>query len=174
LSGERRIASDTGPLITLEKLSNGYRFIRLLYDKILIPRVVLEELVQGQFLDSRAYIGHYGIADLLQVVDVQGDREILGGELLDSGELKAIQLALEAGLPLLIEEEAGRQVARQMGLQFSGVAGQILHAFRTGLIPAAEAAEMLGELFRAGRINRKIYEGLLEAVRGTSDPRPPA
>jgi predicted nucleic acid-binding protein len=166
LSGERRIASDTGPLITLEKLSNGYRFIRLLYDKILIPRVVLEELVQGQFLDSRAYIEHYGIADLLQVVDVQGDREIPGGELLDAGELKAIQLALEADLPLLIEEEAGRQVARQLGLQFSGVAGQILRAFRTDLVPASEAAVMLGELFRAGRINRKIYEGLLEAVRG--------
>lgn len=75
MTGERRIASDTGPLITLEKLSNGYRFIRLLYDKILIPRVVLEELVQGQFLDSRAYIEHYGIADLLHFVDVQGDRE---------------------------------------------------------------------------------------------------
>jgi len=166
LTGERRIASDTGPLITLEKLSNGYRFIRLLYDKILIPRVVLEELVQGQFLDSRAYIEHYGIADLLRVVDVQGNREIPGGELLDSGELKAIQLALEEGLPLLIEEEAGRQVARQLGLQFSGVAGQILRAFRTGLVPATEAAEMLEELFRTGRINKRIYEGSMEVVRG--------
>lgn len=73
MTGERRIASDTGPLITLEKLSNGYRFIRLLYDKILIPRVVLEELIQGQFLDSRAYLEHYGIADLLQVVGGTAD-----------------------------------------------------------------------------------------------------
>lgn len=155
MTGERRIASDTGPLITLEKLSNGYRFIRLLYDKILIPRVVLEELVQGQFLNSRAYTEHYGIADLLHVVDVQGEWAIPGGELLDSGELKAIQLALETGLPLLIEEEAGRHVAQQLGLQFSGVAGQILSAFRTGLIPAAEAAEMLGELFRAAGSTRR-------------------
>jgi hypothetical protein len=38
LSDERKTASDTGPLITLEKLSDGYRFIRLLYDRIIIPR----------------------------------------------------------------------------------------------------------------------------------------
>jgi hypothetical protein len=56
LEGERRIASDMGPLITLEKLSNGYRFIRLFYDKILIPRIVLEELALGQFLNSGAYL----------------------------------------------------------------------------------------------------------------------
>lgn len=165
MTGERRIASDTGPLITLEKLSNGYRFIRLLYDKILIPRVVLEELVQGQFLDTHAYLDHYGIADLLQVVDIQGDREIPGGTLLDAGELKAIQLALETGLPLLIEEEAGRQVARELGLQLSGVVGQILHALRSDLLPAAEAAEMLDELLQSGRINRKIYEGSMDMIR---------
>lgn len=79
---------------------------------------------------------------------------------------KAIQLALETGLPLLIEEEAGRQVARQLGLQFSGVVGQILLAFRNGLLPAAEAAEMLDELLHSGRINRKIHEGSMNVVRG--------
>lgn len=40
----RRIVSDTGLLISLEKLSDGYRFIRLLYDRILIPAAVLHEL----------------------------------------------------------------------------------------------------------------------------------
>jgi len=38
LTERRETVSDTGPLITLEKLSDGYRFIRLLYDKIIIPR----------------------------------------------------------------------------------------------------------------------------------------
>ncbi|HZI74350.1 MAG TPA: hypothetical protein VFD73_10065 [Gemmatimonadales bacterium] len=169
MTGERCIASDTGPLITLEKLGGGFRFIRLLYDKILIPRVVLEELVQGQFLSPRAYIEHYGIADLLEVVEAQEAREIPGGELLDAGEIKAIQLALERGLPLLIEEEAGRQVARHLGLHISGVAGQILHAFRTSVIPGAEAAEMLGELLQAGCINKRIYEGSMDVVRGKRD-----
>ena len=72
MSGERETASDTGPLITLEKLGDGFRFIRLLYDKIVIPRTVLDELTQGQSLSHQAYLEHYGIEDLLEIVETQG------------------------------------------------------------------------------------------------------
>jgi predicted nucleic acid-binding protein len=164
LSGDREIASDTGPLITLEKLSDGYRLIRLLYDKIVIPRAVLDELTQGQFLSPQAYLKHYGIEDLLEVVENRTDLEVPGVELLDAGEREAVQTALERGLPLLIEEEAGRQCARSLGLQISGIAGQIVKAFRAGLIPGQEAQDKLQELLAAGRINRKIHLALTEAV----------
>jgi predicted nucleic acid-binding protein len=164
LSSERETVSDTGPLITLEKLSDGYRFIRLLYDKIIIPRTVLDELVQGQFLSPQAYLEHYGIEDLLDIVDIRGDLEVPGVELLDIGEREAIQAALERGLPLLIEEEAGRQCARSLGLQISGIAGQIVKAFRAGLISSREAQDKLRELFEAGRINRKLHTALTTAV----------
>lgn len=165
MSSERETVSDTGPLITLEKLSDGYRFIRLLYDKIIIPRTVLDELVQGQFLSPQAYLEHYGIEDLLDIVDIRGDLEVPGGELLDIGEREAIQAALERGLPLLIEEEAGRHCGRSLGLQISGIAGQIVKAFRAGLISSREAQDKLRELFEAGRINRKLHTALTTAVR---------
>lgn len=165
MSGERETASDTGPLITLEKLSDGYRFIRLLYDRIIIPRTVLDELVQGQFLSPQAYLEHYGIEDLLEVVETRANLEVPGVELLDGGERGAIQTALERGLPLLIEEEAGRHCARSLGLQISGIAGQIVKAFRAGLISSREAQDKLRELFEAGRINRKIHAALAAAVR---------
>lgn len=165
MSKEREIASDTGPLITLEKLSAGHRFIRLLYEKIIVPPTVLDELVQGHFVSSQAYLGHYGIEDLLEVVPVRGDREMPGGDFLDAGERDAIQVALEQGLPLLIEEEAGRQHARSLGLQISGIAGQIVKAFRAGLISNREAQEKLRELLDAGRINRKIHAALTATVR---------
>ncbi|HSK81362.1 MAG TPA: hypothetical protein VLQ45_33220 [Thermoanaerobaculia bacterium] len=165
MTGERETASDTGPLITLEKLSDGYRFIRLLYDKILIPRTVLGELVQGQFLSAQVYLEHYGVEDLLEVVETRGDLEGPGVDLLDVGEREAIQVALERGLPLLIEEEAGRQCARSLGLQISGIAGQVVKAFRAGLISSREAQDKLQELFEAGRINRKIHAALTAAVR---------
>ena len=94
MSGERDTASDTGSLITLEKLSDGYgyRFIRLLYDKIVIPRSVLDELTQGQFLSPQAYLEHYEIAALLEVVEPQGTLEVPGGEVLDIGERQASRL----------------------------------------------------------------------------------
>ena len=104
MTERRETVSDTGPLITLEKLSDGYRFIRLLYGKVIIPRTVLDELTQGQFLSPQAYLEHYRIEDLLEVVEARGDLEVPEVELLDAGEREAIQIALERGLPLLIEE----------------------------------------------------------------------
>ncbi len=160
----RETASDTGPLISLEKLSDGYRFIRLLYDKIVVPRTVLDELTQGQFLSPDAYLKHYGIEDLLEIVENRSDLEMPGVDLLDAGEREAIQTALERKLPLLIEEEAGRQCARHLGLQISGIAGQVVKAFRAGLIASREAQDKLQELLEAGRINRKIHAALAEAI----------
>ena len=95
MSGGREIVSDTGPLITLEKLIDGFRFIRLLYDKVVIPR----------------------------------------------------------------------QCARRLGIQISGIAGQVVKALRSGLISNQEAQDKLRELFEAGRISRKIHAALTETVR---------
>jgi predicted nucleic acid-binding protein len=155
LSQERHVVSDTGPLISLEKLGDGYRLLRLLYDRVLIPPSVLAELIHGQFVDEHAYMEHYGISGFLEVVEVQNDRALPESALLDLGESDAIRLALERSLPLLIEEEAGRRIAQQLGLHISGIAGQAFKAFRTGKIPSGEAQGKLRELLGAGRIQQK-------------------
>ncbi|MEX2578507.1 MAG: hypothetical protein WD342_05565, partial [Verrucomicrobiales bacterium] len=46
----------------------------------------------------------------------------------DLGERQAIALTIELNLPLLIEEEAGRTVGRRLGIEISGIAGQLLRA----------------------------------------------
>ena len=84
---------------------------------------------------------------------------------MDAGERGAIQTALKRRLPLLIEEEAGRQYARSLGLRISGCAGQVVKAFRLGLISSREAQDKLRQLFEAGRINRKIHAALTATVR---------
>ena len=86
-------------------------------------------------------------------------------EILDQGERDAILLALKKKLPLLIEEEAGREAAQRLGLKISGIAGQILQAFRQHLIDLYEAEKKLYVLYDAGRINKRIYEGLKEIMR---------
>jgi predicted nucleic acid-binding protein len=95
---------------------------------------------------------------------VSQPHELPEAERLHEGETQAIQLALELQLPLLIEETVGRRVAQSVGLQISGIAGQIIKAFRQSIIAAADAQDKLSELLRAGRINRKIYEALLAAL----------
>lgn len=167
MSQNRHVVSDTGPLISLEKLGDGYSLLRLLYDQILIPPSVLAEVIHGQFIDEHAYTEHYGISGFLKVVEVQGNRALPESELLDPGETAAIRLALERNLPLLIEEEAGRRVAQGLGLHISGIAGQIFKAFRTGALPSGEAQDKLRALLEAGRINKKIYNSLNGALRGS-------
>lgn len=52
----RSIVSDTGLLISLEKISGGYRFIRRLYDRLLVPPAVLKELAAWAFESEAAYL----------------------------------------------------------------------------------------------------------------------
>jgi len=51
-----------------------------------------------------------------------------------------------------------------VGIQISGIAGQILKAFRQGIISATAGQAKLSELLRAGRINRQIYDALLASL----------
>src|SRR4030095_5990305 len=99
----RRIVSNTGPLSSLEKLQQGYDFIRLLYDTIIIPPGVLDEVAEGQFATPHVYLQHYDIVDLIEVHTVSRSEQLPEAARLHVGEAQAIQLARELVLPLLIE-----------------------------------------------------------------------
>ncbi len=167
----RRIVSDTGPLISLEKISGGYRFIRGLYDQLLVPPAVLHELAAGAFESEAAYLRHYEIGDLIEVrVPTQSESEGAVTRRLDEGERQALRLALETGLPLLVEEQAGREVARELDLKISGIAGQVLRAVRISVVSPAEGNEMLVQLKVRGRINRQVFEAVRSAINEAVQP----
>lgn len=57
---------------------------------------------------------------------------------LDKGEASAIALALEKSNPLLlIDEQKGRRIANELGIQITGSLGIILAAKQMGLIDSA-------------------------------------
>jgi predicted nucleic acid-binding protein len=126
---------------------------------------VLSEVAEGQFENPQAYLQYYSIIDLLEIRAVSQPHALPEAERLHEGKKQAIQLALELQLPLLIEETVGRRVAQSVGIQISGIAGQIIKALRQNVISATEASSKLSELLRAGRINRKIYDALLKSRR---------
>jgi predicted nucleic acid-binding protein len=157
------VVSDTSPLISLEKLENGYQFIKQLYGQIFVPKIVIEELYQGEFLNWHDYQCFYCIGDGFTIVDQELEiLPILEG--LDAGEQQAIQLAYNLQLPLLIEEEKGRKIAQELGIKFSGIAGQILKANRENLMTAEDSRKKLGELLKAGRIGKKMYNELVNII----------
>jgi hypothetical protein len=132
----------------------------------------MDELVAGQFETKDAYLRHFDAEDLVLVKPLVAPSSIEIEEVedktehLDKGEREAIRLALELELPLLIEEEAGRRVARELGLHISGIAGQLLKAVREEEISGDDASSKLTELRRAGRINRQIFEAVGAAIKG--------
>jgi predicted nucleic acid-binding protein len=159
----KRVVSDTSPLISLEKIDGGYTLFRQLYDTVLVPPAVLRELAAGPFESKEAYLSHFGIDDLLRVeMPERSERDKT--EHLDPGEREAIALALEFDLPLLIEEEAGRTLARELGIRISGIAGQILQAVREEIIGVDRANRMLVALKKKGRINQRVFESVKSAI----------
>ncbi len=164
------IVSDTGPLISLEKLENGYQFIRQFYEQMFVPKIVIEELYQGQFSNWSDYQKFYNVGDCLTIIEEKlSILPIL--DALDAGEQQAIQLAYNRQLPLLIEEEKGRKIAQELGLKFSGIAGQILKAYRQNLITAEDGTKKLGELLKAGRIGKKMYYELIKQINLSSQAK---
>jgi predicted nucleic acid-binding protein len=159
----KRVVSDTSPLISLEKIEEGHTFLRQFHDEVLVPPAVLRELAAGPFENEEAYLTHFGIDDLLRV-EMPERSEWDKTKHLDPGEREAIALALECDLPLLIEEEAGRTLAREFGIRISGIAGQILQAVREEIIGADRANRMLVALKRKGRINQQVFESVKRAI----------
>lgn len=153
----KSIVCDTGALISLEKISHGYVFIEKLYNKLLIPPKVLEE-VACSYNYSNEYLTTHNISHLVEVVK---DFSIIPNlDSLDDGEIEAISLAKSLNLELLIEERDGRIIAQKLGLKISGIAGQIIKAFKNGLIDQTEVLYKLHELYKQHRINSILYEEL--------------
>lgn len=159
----KTIVSDTGPLISLEKIRDGYRFIRKLYDKIIVPSVVLGELAVF-YSESARYLEKFDIVDLMEVCDDYRIQDIPGVEKLDPGEARAISLAAKLKSRLLIEERDGRKIAQKAGLEISGIAGRILFARKMNIIETVDARNKLRDLYENHRINLSLFNELSKRV----------
>ena len=93
-----RVVCDTGPLISLEKLDDGFSFIRKMYHTILVPPAVIEELTEG-YDSPTHYLDQYEISDLIRVQQIDSLAPLEQQNRLHRGEVEAISLALKAQLP---------------------------------------------------------------------------
>ena len=154
------VASDTGPLISLEKLQTGYWLLKQLYTSLLIPPIVMQELMAGTDHTPEHYCKHYQITDFLTIIEPTTTFQHTDNITLHEGEIQAIALALEHQCPLLIEEHAGRTVAASLNIKLSGIAGQILKCYRCNIIAAETAETEWLNLRRSGRIGKNLHQSL--------------
>ena len=140
-----RVVVNATPLIALALLDR-LELLRQMFDEILVPAAVYEEVVvKGA---GRTGADAVGQADWLQVVSPQTASTIepmlLG---LDAGEMDVLLLAREQDPDwVLIDERLGRRVAQAMGLPVKGTLGILLAAVLAGLLSKSEALDGLHQL----------------------------
>ena len=119
------VVTDAGPLMVFSKL-NALHLLRQLYQRVLVPLTVYEETVekgtQQGFEDARRlrlFLQH----NQWELIEVHNIPATIHSATLDRGEKEAIALALSQSAILLIDEERGREIARQQGLTVRGSLG---------------------------------------------------
>jgi predicted nucleic acid-binding protein len=161
------VVSDTSPISYLV-LTRTEEAIPELYGEVLVPEAVHRELVhpngpdvvRERISDSPAGIKEEtvgsGNGERSRGKEEPGDLQDL-----DPGEREAIRLSVqeEAGL-LLIDERAGRTVARMYGIKVTGTIGVLGAATQKGLIDPGRAVRDLRQTsFRA---SADLYRWLLD------------
>lgn len=76
------------------------------------------------------------------------------------GELEALALAMERGLPVLLEDGDALKVAKAAGLKFVGIGGLVLAAVRRGAVGRGDRGPP-----DRNRLTRRLRDALAAEIR---------
>ena len=157
------VVSNTSPLINLAAVGQ-LDLLSKLYDKIIIPQAVYDEIIGMGAGQTGAY--EVSRLDWIEVRQVTNRPMATTLEAdLDIGEAEAVVLSieLEANL-LLIDERKGRTLAERLGIRHIGLLGVLVNAKRDGLI--SEVRPIMDLLMtKAGFwIRTELYHHILKTV----------
>jgi len=153
------VVSNTSPLIFLVKIDR-LPLLSALYEQIVIPRAVIEEIESKSTADTRRirrwrdqsgiYVRSAPVAALEQLPSDVG-----------SGERAVIALGLDLGPDLvLLDDQEGRRIARDHQLTVKGTIGVLVEAREAGHI--ASLRSELNRLVDAGLwISEAFYDRLV-------------
>ncbi len=148
-SGRRLVLADASPLIALS-IVEGLGWSRALLGEITTTSTVLREIAPGAGRPGEHAILEAVRKRRIRVVEDEPMEPAF--EALDAGEATLLRHAVHSHLPclILIDERAGRRVARELGFAVIGTAGLLIQAKRRGMIAAVRPAleRMLANEFR--------------------------
>ncbi len=150
------VVGDASVFIALQRIGDQ-DLLRRLYGEVHVPAAVWHEVFSSETHDGSIVSPDW----LVRHVIAPRSSGSLWPESLDAGEAEAILLACE--LPadlLLLDEAAGRAVARRLVLNVTGVVGLLIEAKRQGKIAAVKPC--LEQLRASGFwLGDKVFEEAL-------------
>ena len=163
------VISNATPLIYLAK-SGSLKLLKKLFDSILIPKEVYEEVVvkgKEEGFSDALVVEEQIEKGWISIEDLGSDEKLVEHATeLDKGETAVIKLAREKDGPLLlIDDAAGRQIAKSFGLEVKGTLYVILRAYKEGYLTKDQSRDILDEIISAGfRISSEQYSYLLRRL----------
>jgi len=129
------VVCNTSPLLVLANIQR-LGLLTQLYARLVIPGAVCDEI--GAKADDAAAQMQALVATPLVTVQRATPQTLAGLPVdLGPGEREAIALALETAADLVVlDDQAGRRLARARGLQVTGTVGVLIEARSRGLLPA--------------------------------------
>ncbi len=135
----RIVIIDSSPLIGLA-IVDGLQWLPAIFGAVYLPETVKKEVLPDKNAQGKTAIAHAIDVGWLTIWP-EPIKPLLDIDL-DAGETDCINVAL--GHPdkslLIMDERAGRAVAKEKGLSVTGTAAIIGLAKKQGLIPSAKAA----------------------------------
>jgi predicted nucleic acid-binding protein len=127
------IVSDTSPIRALDFLAQLPLLARM-FDSVLMPPAVRDELLTPRRRFRAISLEEIPGACLRAPTNRERVEEL--SRELQLGECEAIALAEEIPAKLLIDERAGRMIAKKLGIPLTGVIGILIEAKSRGMVPA--------------------------------------
>ena len=140
------VVADSSPLITLLNIGH-LDWLQKLFSQILVPPMVDLEVSRGELEGSAWFeLRESGFIRTVELENVEQLPILLLQ--IDPGESEAILLAKQLGLPLLIDDKAGRKMAQLMDVRITGLVGILEALKRQGEISVDEMPSILEALER--------------------------
>jgi uncharacterized protein len=152
------VVSDSSPLITLASVGE-LELLRNLFDEVLIPGRVWDEVVQADRAGAEAVLD----ADWIRVIAAPDNSFLFALQTeLDAGEAEAISLAFDVEAEvLLLDERSARNLAISIGFKVIGVLGVLQQAKRRGFLPHLRPVLDRMRTWADFRISDRLYEATL-------------
>ena len=142
----RVVIADAGPLIAFARL-HQLELLPQLFERVLVTEYVLHEC-SGRPDFPESQVIHEAVKKLLLVQCIPPPSHFEWPLDVDEGEASAITAAIELDCGVLMDDKAGRRMAKNMGVPVIGTVGVFVLAKRNQLIPAVKP--LLEQLTQSG------------------------